>query len=277
MEDIDEGFDDGEKWHIPNKPLWKISCMIPMSRDAWRTAMPDRPSAVSSAANGARYILYLNIKYRLQEFLRGLGYMGYGGVWSGEQLVPSESSAVLGGIAEMGRHSEAVIDPEYGAHMGYWTMITDLPLAPDPPVDAGIFRFCHSCRKCADACPSQSISQDSEPTWEVPNFDYKVQNMNNNPGKKLFWTNCSSCVLYQKVHGCCICRPVCTFNVNPGAMIHEVVKGTIGTMPLLNSFFANMSKPFGYGLKNSEEWWDLSLPTNGIESTVLAADGGYRK
>jgi len=144
QEDIDPGYIDGELIHIPNKELWKVACMVPMSKEAWRTAQPDYSVSQASAANISRYRLWSTVLPCLQEFLRGIGYMGYGGVSSGSQIVPSESSAVLSGLAEMGRHSEAIIDPEYGSNQGYWTLVTDLPLAPDHPIDAGIFRFCHT-------------------------------------------------------------------------------------------------------------------------------------
>ncbi|XUW99762.1 MAG: reductive dehalogenase [Dehalogenimonas sp.] len=277
MEDVDPGFDDGEVIHVPNKELWKISVMIPHSKDAWRCAIPDAPSGIASAANTSRYRNYNTVKLCLQDFLRGLGYMGYGTDESGRQLVPSEASAVLGGTAEMSRHSDACIDPEYGANMGYWTLVTDLPLAPDNPIDAGIFRFCHTCHKCADACPSSSISQDSEATWDVPNFGRSKANTFNNPGKKLFWTDMHGCQMYRNIYACRICRPVCTFHVNSGAMAHQVIKATLAVTPIFNGVFWSLAKPFGYGLHDSEEWWSADLPTLGYDSTIMAFDGGYKK
>jgi len=277
-EEIDIGYHDGKVIHLPKKPLWKISVMIPMAREAWRTAQPDRTSQLANAANSSRYRLYATVKPCLQEFLRALGFMGYGNRSSGEQLVPSLSSAILGGSAEMARHSDAAIDPEYGANMGYWTIVTDIPLAPDNPIDAGIWRFCHTCRKCADACPSESVSFDSEPSWEVPSFNYKVPNMNQNPGKKIFWTDMHSCVLYRNIHGCNVCRPSCTFNVNSGAIAHQVIRSTVSITPLFNGFFYRMAEPFGYGAgREPEEWWDMALPMYGYDSTTISTNGGYRK
>jgi epoxyqueuosine reductase len=279
MEDItaDAGYDDGKVIHLPNAELWKVSVMVPMAREAWRTAMPNNISGIASAANTSRYRLYNTVKLCLQDFLRGLGYIGYGTDESGRQLVPSEASAVLGGIAEMSRHSDACIDPEFGANMGYWTLVTNLPLAPDNPVDAGIFRFCHTCHKCANACPSESISQDSEPTWDVPGFGLSKPNTFNNAGKKLFWTNMHGCQMFRNIYACRVCRPVCTFNTNQGAMVHNVLRATLSATSILNGPIWQASRPFGYGLHDSDEFWDLSLPMLDVDGTQTAYDGGYNK
>ncbi|AKG54217.1 reductive dehalogenase [Dehalogenimonas sp. WBC-2] len=281
IEDVDQGWDDGEVVHLPNKPLWEISVMIPMARDAWRTAQSDRSSGPAAAANSSRYRIMEIVQPCIQGFIKSLGYTCYGYFEGSGGIVPAQASAVLTGIAEMGRHSEAVIDPEYGANMGYYSLLTDLPLAEENPIDAGIFRFCHSCHKCANQCPSESISHDSEPSWEVTQgigTPYKIPNINQVPGKKLFWTDMHSCMKYRTIHGCNVCRPNCTFNVNSGAMAHQVIKSTISTTPLLNDFFYKMGEVFKYGAdKDPELWWDHQLPTFGFETTSTTYDGGYKR
>lgn len=276
----DVGYETDEVKYLPNKTLMEVGVMIPMSREAWRTDDPVVGSSIRNAANISRYRIWTNsVQPGIQAFIRSLGYTGYGYPYPDMSggLVPSQASAVLGGVSEMGRSSEVAINPEHGSTGGYYSLLTDLPMEHDRPIDAGIFRFCHTCRKCADACPSDSISQDGEPSWEIPQFDYKVPAMNMSAGKKVFWTNTHSCAKYRLSAACCICRPVCTFNVNQGAMVHDLIKSTASTTSLFNSFFWNLSKPFGYGLKDPDEWWDMSLPSWGTDSTLNAFDGGYRK
>ncbi len=279
FENVPVGYETAERKVLPDAVhLHEVGIMIPMAKDAWRTAMPDAPSGISSAANISRYRMWTcSVQPGIQAFLKGLGYTGYGYPYPDMSggLVPAQASAVLGGISEMGRHSDAAISPEFGANHGYYSFLTDLPMADDTPVDAGIFRFCHTCKKCATLCPSESISMDDEPSWEVPQ-GYKVPNMNQQTGKKLFWTDMHSCVKYKNAYSCSICRPVCTFNTNDGP-IHSYVKTTIANTDLLNGFFYKMSEPFGYGLKDPEAWWDLSLPIWGTDSTTVAYDGAYRK
>jgi hypothetical protein len=50
---------------------------------------------------------------------------------------------------------------------------------------------------------------------------------------------------------------------------------TQATTPIFNSFFANIEKTFGYGLKDPDEWWDMQLPAYGYDTTISAADGAY--
>jgi reductive dehalogenase len=279
FENVAVGYETDERKVLPDAVhLHEVGIMIPMAKDAWRTAMPNAPSGVAGAANISRYRMWTcSVQPGIQAFLRGLGYTGYGYPYPDMSggLLPAQASNVLGGVAEMGRHSDAAISPEFGASMGYYSFLTDLPMADDNPIDAGIFRFCHTCKKCATLCPSESISMADEPSWEVPQ-GYKVPNMNQQTGKKLFWTDMHSCSKYKGVYACNICRPVCTFNTNNGP-IHSYVKSTIANTGLFDGFFYQMSKPFGYGLKEPEQWWDLSLPIWGTDSTVAAYNGGYKK
>jgi epoxyqueuosine reductase len=279
FENVALGYETPERKVLPDSvQLHEVGVMIPMAKDAWRTALPGAPCGISSAANISRYRMWTcSVQPGIQAFLKGIGYVGYGYPYPDMSggLVPAQASAVLGGISEMGRHSEAAISPEFGANMGYYSFLTDMPIADDNPIDAGIFRFCHACRVCADRCPSGSISQDSEPSWDVPQ-GYLVPNANQQKGKKLFWTDTHGCVKYKNAYGCTICRPVCTFNTN-NAAIHQYVKQTVSTTPLFNGFFAKMHDPFGYGLKDPDGWWDLSLPIWGTDSTTVAYDGGYKK
>ena len=279
FENVPVGYETAERKVLPDAVnLHEVGIMIPMAKEAWRTAMPTAPSGIAQAANISRYRMWTcSVQPGIQAFLRGIGYTGYGYPhpdMSGG-LVPAIASAVLGGISEGCRHSDAAISPEYGANMGYYSFLTDLPMADDAPIDAGIYRFCHTCHRCPNACPSSSISQDSEPSWEVPE-GYKVPNMNQQKGKKMFWTNMHTCQMYRNVYTCNICRPVCTFNTG-NAPIHKLVQTVAANTSLFNGLFYKMHEPFGYGLHDVDEWWNLSLPIWGTDSTVLSNQGGYKK
>ncbi|PPD59097.1 reductive dehalogenase [Dehalogenimonas etheniformans] len=286
FEDVDVGYSaplNGEadcRLVLPNKELWSAPIMIQMPRDGWRTCAPDkmRGSTISGWSNGMRYqIWHHSVSPGVKGFLRGIGYNGYGSGYpesSSGGLMQSEAAAVTGGLAEMGRPSEVCIYPEWGPASGWFDVITDLPLAPLKPVDAGIFRFCHTCKKCAEVCPSQSVSYDKEPSWEIPQFDYLVPNMRQQAGKRLFWIDTQQC--NQNQWGCTnICRGQCTMNVDAAAMVHAVVRGTVSVTPIFNSFLWNMGKTFNYGFVDPEDWWAIAsdLPTHHTVGTLGATRG----
>jgi epoxyqueuosine reductase len=305
FEDVPVGYesDDGTRCVLPSGPLWDMSVCIQMSKPGWRARSfdPAGKAAFAADANDARYrMFHESILPGIQTFLWGIGWHGYGYCSRIQDtpspttfgyktkyptivadqpggLMPAEASAVLSGQGEMGRSSEVTITPEFGPISGFYSLLTDLPLAPSKPIDAGIFTFCHSCRKCADNCPAQAISHDAEPSWDIPSFGYKVPSMCNAKGKKLFWTDLTLCQSIEKVTGCIQCRPVCSFNSHQDAMIHDVVKSTAAITPVFNSFFYKMSKTFGYDMQSAEDWWDMApgLPSWGIDNTISSWNKAY--
>ena len=90
-----------------------------------------------------------------------------------------------------------------------------------------------------------------------------------------------SCEHYRRtVDSCYRCWGSCVFKGANDAMIHNAVRGTVATTGIFNGFFSQMHETFGYGLKEGEakeEWWDMSLPSYGFNSTIGARHGGYVK
>ncbi len=60
----------------------------------------------------------------------------------------------LAGLGFIGR-SGLLINPRFGARVRYATILTDLRLKPDKPLN----RDCGDCRLCIDACPARAISE----------------------------------------------------------------------------------------------------------------------
>ena len=165
-------------------------------------------------------------------------------------------------------------------------MTTDLPLAPTNPIDAGIWKFCWTCHNCAPVCPSSSQSTEQEPSWDPPSR-LNVNSFNTPgvrytiPGKKVFWNDMSTCKSFNDLvwGGCNICMANCVFSHKETAMIHEIVKATIGTTPILNTFFKKMDRVMGYGTgtrfsagvgppsgvfsAHAVEWWTTETPPFG--------------
>lgn len=61
------------------------------------------------------------------------------------------------GLGEQSRIGESAINPFLGMRFKTAVLTTDMPLAPDKPIDFGVQKFCSKCLKCARECPCQAI------------------------------------------------------------------------------------------------------------------------
>lgn len=242
---------------IPNSCKYVIVYTMQMSQESMRRS----PTITGSQTTTLAYRRLEEVQRSTQDFLTGLGYQGLGES-STNALGIAPAFGVLAGLGEMSRLNR-VISPEYGPMMRISKILTDLPVATDKPIDAGIMEFCKHCKKCAEACPSEALSFDDEPTWEV-------RGGWNNPGHKAYFEDATKCMTYwREVAGsnCGICFSVCPFAKKDKAWIHEWVKMGTSVAPFADSFFRSMDDAFGYGVKaSSEDWWSLDLPEYGVDS-----------
>jgi len=244
--------------YIPNKCKYVIVYTVQMSTETMRRC----PTALASQTTTLAYKRSEIIQASLQEFLRGLGYQCLGSS-STNALAIAPAWGVFAGLGELSRLNR-LITPEFGPMVRVFVAYTDLPVATDKPINAGIMEFCKRCKKCAEACPSESLSFLDEPTWET-------QGGWNNPGHKAYFENAVTCYSYwreQAGTNCGICFAVCPFTKKDKAWIHEWVKASASAAPFLDGFFRSMDDAFGYGAQaSSEEWWSLDLPEYGIDSS----------
>jgi reductive dehalogenase len=254
FEDVDKAYENKKKKVIPYKAQWVIVYTVRMSRPTMALA----PSALEEAATSMGYSEGTSVQLRLQQFITKLGYqcladgnMGTSG--------NSPGFGVLAGLGELSRLNR-MISPRWGPMVRVFKVITDLPLAPTKPIDAGIFRFCRTCKKCAEYCPTNALSMETEPSWEV-------QGPWNNPGIKAYYEkapNCFSHWLRLGYHDCGICLATCPFSKQDSSFIriHDFVRQMISTTPAFNGTFRKLDTDPGFG-KNPEAWWNLDLPPHG--------------
>jgi reductive dehalogenase len=208
----------------------------------------------------ARTAVYAN---KLMVFLKSLGYEAYG---SGTPTLGSNVGfGVMSGLAEYARTSQ-MISPIFGnTFRTVLPIITNLPLAPTKPINAGILEFCRTCKKCARECPAGALSMADEPFWGGHDVIYQ------RPGVKGYYSDIKKCfkVMFGESPDCGVCQSVCPFSKFNEASIHQVVKATIGTTPALNQIIAKMDDVFGYGMKTYNVWemnpWDI--PLYGLDSS----------
>ena len=75
--------------------------------------------------------------------------------WEGQKgHLSHKLVARFGGLGWIGR-SSLLVNPKYGARVRYATILTDMPLMPDRPLDLQ----CGDCRACIPLCPAAAISE----------------------------------------------------------------------------------------------------------------------
>ncbi len=268
FEDVHEGYETKDKVVIPNIPLTHVVHGVPHCPENFQAA----PSRLCSGNEALVNLIVEQSGWCAMKFITQLGYFAMKGKHDDLSIKPAFMQ--FAGVGEIGRDAGQLI------HYGLLGMcfspdklLTDLPLAPTPPVDAGIQRFCESCERCADICPSGSIMK-GPLSWDVPGPWSNV-------GHKAFPNDCPKCGEFNtESSGCLACMGVCVFTKSDNAGVHSMVKAIASTTPMFNSFFKNMDTAFGYGnggykLSGSNnpltgafnprgyDWWDLELPPHG--------------
>jgi reductive dehalogenase len=262
--DVAEASESETERIIPKKARWIITYTVQMSEETLNTA----PTIQGGATTNLTYSRNRNIQARIQEFLRGLGYMGLGES-STNALGIAPAFGVLSGLGELSRYNR-LITPEYGSMVRVFKLATDLPLAPTPPIDAGLLEFCKTCKKCAEHCPSKALSFETEPYWEV-------KGEWNNPGHKAWFEDSVKCrnYWYEVGTNCGICFAVCPWASNNLASYHNMRNMLAATVPAFNSTLVSMDNllhtpytEFGKPQKDPELWWKQDLPVYGIDTTM---------
>ncbi|WP_165802776.1 reductive dehalogenase [Dehalogenimonas alkenigignens] len=277
FEDIDEPYStDTKALAVPNKCQWVLVWSSPQSM-----ITKVNHSVLAKASVFHAYSAAMDVRKRVQYFIRGLGYQAIGGDYAAKNVATNTGLGVLSGGAELGRVDYAVT-PKFGALMrGSYYIVTDLPLSPTKPIDMGIWRFCQTCKLCAGACPGSALSVANEPTFDLTgNW--------NGPGRKCYHIDYSKCwrLIFDVglsdagPGGCNNCQTACVFSKMQEATIHELIKGTVAATPVFNTFFRNMDSAFGYGkgwvtpngeiIENPEDvFWNRNLEDSPSGGTVI--------
>jgi reductive dehalogenase len=255
--------------YLPKVGRWVISWTVQMSHET----MFRGPTPLGSQTTTLSYEVARHQQNKLQAFLRGLGYWGAGEA-STNSLGIAPAFGVMAGLGEIGRVNR-MLTPDHGPMIRTFKMVTNLPLAPTKPIDAGIMDFCRKCKVCAEYCPSGALSMDTEPSWEVKGGW-------NNPGHKSWFDDAVACRTYWRWVGtnCGYCFAACPYAQKDKALVHKIVKATIGTTSIFNSAIATAGRlayldvpPMSsttaepVPLKDCDEWWTLDLPEYGSDTT----------
>jgi len=242
---------------FPFEPKTVIVCLIEQDY----VAMSAAPTAISDATVGQGYSEMDVVASHLAQFIRLLGYHA---VASGNDLGLSTAYAVSAGLGELAR-AGWMIAAGFGPNVRICKVYTDFELIEyDRPRDFGITNFCLHCKRCADACPPQSITHEDHSSFEAtyegaddPNYAFA-----NQKGVKKWQNDTLKCYEFwvEGGTGCSSCVAACPYN-KPDFWHHDFVEATnIITPGPLHQFNKEMDKVFGYGSVNDpkkvDEFWN---------------------
>ncbi len=138
---------------------------------------------------------------QLAEYIRSLGYPCTVEHPIGDSDVLHIPLALKAGFGELGRHG-SIIHPKMGPLFRLGSVITDMPLQIDHPIDAGIAAFCDNCKACRIYCPANAIPDKRSPEAGKDHL-----------GNDRYMIDTGKCFPYfAKNNYCSICLPVCVYH-----------------------------------------------------------------
>lgn len=233
------GREEEEEAVFPFKVKSVIVTVHEMDKDALRS-----PYILMDAAAGREYSRMVETGHKVSTFLNDLGYNAAPAGNDTSMSVPTALQAGLGENSRMG----TLIHPKLGPGVRIGKIYTDLEIEPDKPITFGVQEFCRKCKKCADACPSQALSWDEEPSL-VPTND----SISTHPGIAKWYQDNEKCFGQWEKFGssCGVCLSVCPYN-KPENWVHDVAKTVVG-LPVGRDIARIMDDAFGYGKPNRKD------------------------
>lgn len=232
--------------HVPLEIPEEYKYAIAIASEMDYEAIKSSPAQLGAAATGFGYSMMAFTAGLLAQFIRHLGYKA---IPSGNDTACSVPIAIDAGLGELSRMG-FLITPDFGPRVRLSKVLTDLPLAPDKPIEFGAWDFCLRSEKCADHCPSRAIMH-GEPTKEIPNIC-------NREGLLRWPVNAEKCLRFWVANGasCAICIRVCPFNKPPG-WLHSAVKWGVKNTCWLNPLFIKGDDLLGYGKQvKPRHYWE---------------------
>ncbi|MCD4740921.1 MAG: reductive dehalogenase [Desulfobacteraceae bacterium] len=213
---------------IKNLPPYAVVMITEMNYGHVISA-PHTPTVAESAH------LYAKGAYLSTLLGKWFSYMGYRGIaeHSRNYDIPLPPLAADAGLGEVGRQGY-LIAPKFGARVRIFAVLTDMPLIPDKPISLGVEKFCKSCKKCADSCPSKSIPQGEKVIYN---------------GFAKWKLDEESCFDYWSKVGtdCSICMAICPFS-RPNTFLHRFVGLFVAKSKIAQILFPHIDN-FLYGKK----------------------------
>ena len=240
----------GKRIHLPKEMKYVIVMLIHMDYFALKTS----PKLPASITTGNAYSRAAFAAGCTAETIENLGYQAIPSVNSMGLSIPL---AIQAGLGEFGRNG-LLIHPKFGQSVRIAKVFTDLPLIPNSTINFGAANFCRSCKKCAELCPSRSISS-GEPTWESP-----WGTPSNNDGVYKWYVNAETCYEFwvRNSTDCSNCIRACPFTKPPG-LVHDITRFFIRNFRFLNRLWIRLDDIMGYGKgEEPDNFWESKTYLN---------------
>jgi ferredoxin len=233
---------DGQPVELDHK--YAIALLIDQD---WKTAEAFTGSDwISNSMSFLSYSTSGFIACVLADYIRRLGYRARAHHARNYQVV-LPPILLMAGLGEMCRIGDIVLNPFLGPRFKAAVVTTDLPLAPDQPIDVGIQDFCTKCKKCARECPSGALSFGDKVIYN---------------GYERWPTDVEACTAMRvgnkRGSGCGTCVKVCPWN-KPYTPFHRAVGWAIRHSSLARRFAILGDDLLGYGNPKPENTWWLDL------------------
>jgi reductive dehalogenase len=161
------------------------------------------------------------------------------------------------GVGEVSRVG-VVLNPFLGLSYKAASVLTDMPLEPDKPVDFSLQDFCQHCQICAESCPVGAISMGDKAiyngygTWKVNEKRCATFSVTNKRG-----SICNTCV------------KVCPWT-KPNTWPHNVVRWVVQRSAVARRLAIRASSMDGQAkAQEGEKWWFDVHYQDGVLSETL--------
>lgn len=230
------------------------------------------PEEFYAVSNGRAYSKAAVAGSMMATFIRNLGYNAIPMLNDSASHIPMVIEA---GLSEQSRIDARTVSPEFGALCRAYAMFTDLPLAPDNPIDFQLSQFCQECKKCATNCPGHALSMETDMTdGSEPNDVGAPLDLINTTGKTTYYGNRLKCDWGASTTGggCAICKRSCPWNHKASSLHNDGKWAAINLGGVGRGMLLDMYEAFGYGQElPATKWWDKPvIPISGyttIEDT----------
>lgn len=210
---------------INNKHKYAIAITIEMDNEMMQTS-PQGPVVMESTQ---QYLNIGTIALQIAYFIRKLGYSTRAHIDGNYELV-CPLVARDAGLGEIGRMG-LLMTPKLGPRVRIAVITTEMPLEISKKRDfSSAIDFCGICKKCADICPSRSIS-----------FDDRKEIA----GVLRWQINSESCFSYWCKIGtdCGRCIAVCPYS-HPNNLMHNFIRWGINNSYIFRRFALVMDDLF---------------------------------